>query len=33
MKTYKGGARVPLNIYHIDNSSKKLRGEKKKYKS
>lgn len=29
MKTYKGGARGPLNIYHIDNISNKLRGEKR----
>jgi len=28
MKTFKGGARIPLNIYHIDNISKKLPGEK-----
>jgi hypothetical protein len=29
MKTYKGGALGPLNIYHIDNISNKFRGEKR----
>jgi hypothetical protein len=29
MKTYKGGARCPLNIYHIDNISYKFRAEKR----
>jgi len=33
MKTYKGGARGPLNIYHIDNISNKLHGDKNKHKS